>query len=274
MTEAKTWFITGCSSGFGRSIAEAALAAGHRVIATARDLRSIAGIECETCRVLTLDVTDPANIREAIAEAGSFDVLVNNAGYGLLGAVEECDDDQIRRSVEMNFLGPLNVIRAALPMLRSQKSGHIINISAAAAISNYPGFGIYGGAKAALEFMSESLRLELAPLGIHVTLVEPGPFRTNFVTRSLEKASQPLADYDGTSGKFGRLIASMNGKQPGDPARAAKAILAITAVESPPLRLVLGKYANDKARRRAADLEKERSAWETIGLPTEFTAAS
>jgi NAD(P)-dependent dehydrogenase (short-subunit alcohol dehydrogenase family) len=268
----KTWFITGCSSGFGRAIAEAALAAGHRAIATARDVRSIADLESAACRVLTLDVTDAANICETIAEAGSFDVLVNNAGYGLVGAVEECDDDQIRRNVETNFFGPMNVIRAALPMLRGQKSGHIINISAAAAISNYPGFGVYGAAKAALEYLSESLRLELAPLGIRVTLVEPGPFRTDFVTRSLEKASQPLTDYDSTSGKFGRLIASMNGKQPGDPAKAAKAILAIVEAESPPLRFVLGKYANDKARRRAADLEKERTAWEHVGLPTEFTA--
>ena len=274
MTDSKTWFITGCPSGFGRAIAEAALAAGHRVIATARDVRSIAGLESETCRILPLNVTDAVHIREAIAEAGCFDVLVNNAGCGLLGAVEECDDDQIRRNMETNFFGPLNVIRAALPMLRAQKSGHIINLSAAAAISNYPGFGIYGGAKAALEFLSESLRLELAPLGIRVTLVEPGPFRTDFVSRSMEKASLHIAGYDSTSGKFGRLIESLNGKQPGDPARAAKAILAIAAAESPPLRLVLGKYANDKARRRAADLERERTAWESITLPTEFTAAS
>lgn len=267
----KTWFITGCSSGFGRAIAEAALAAGHRVIATARDVRRIADLEGPACRVLTLDVTDAVNVREAVAEAGQFDVLLNNAGYGLIGAVEECDDDQIRRNMETNFFGPLNVIRAALPMLRAQKSGHIINLSAAAAISNYPGFGVYGGAKAALECLSESLRLELAPLGIRVTLVEPGPFRTDFVSRSLEKAAQPLADYDGTSGRFARLISSMNGKQPGDPAKAAQAILAIAASENPPLRLVLGKYANEKARRRAADLEKERAAWETIGLPTEIS---
>lgn len=268
----KTWFVTGCTSGFGRAIAEAVLDAGHRVIATARDVRSIADLESEACRVLTLDVTDAASIRETIAEAGSFDVLVNNAGYGLIGAVEECDDDQIRRNVETNFFGPLNVIRAALPMLRGQKSGHIINLSAAAAISNYPGFGVYGAAKAALEYLSESLRLELAPLGIRVTLVEPGPFRTDFVTRSLEKASQPLADYDGTSGKFGRLIASMNGKQPGDPAKAAKAILAIAEAESPPLRLVLGKYAIKKARDKSAALLRDVEASESLAGAVEFTA--
>jgi NADP-dependent 3-hydroxy acid dehydrogenase YdfG len=161
----KNWLITGCSSGFGRAITEAALAAGQRVIATARDVRSIADLESNACRVLTLDVTDAENVREVIAAAGPLDVIVNNAGYGLIGAVEECSDEQIRRNVETNFFGPLNVIRAALPGLRAQSSGHIVNISAAAAISNYAGFGIYGGAKAALELMSESLRLELAAAG-------------------------------------------------------------------------------------------------------------
>ena len=274
MTASKTWFITGCSSGFGRAIAESAIDAGHQVIATARDVRSIADLEREgVCRVAALDVTDAANVREVLTEAGQFDVLVNNAGYGLIGAVEECSDEQIRGSMETNFFGPLNVIRAALPMLRAQRSGHIINISAAAAISNYAGFGIYGGAKAALELMSESLRLELAPLGIQVTLVQPGPFRTDFIARSLEKAAQHIADYDATSGRFARLLDSMSGKQPGDPAKAAKAILAIAESDAPPLRLVLGKYANDKSRRRGADLEKERAAWEHVGLATEFNSA-
>ena len=274
MTASKTWFITGCSSGFGRAIAEAAVDAGHRVIATARDVRSIADLEREgLCRVAALDVTDAANIREVMAEVGRFDVLVNNAGYGLIGAVEECSDEQIRGNMETNFFGPLNVIRAALPMLRAQRSGHIINISAAAAISNYAGFGIYGGAKAALELMSESLRLELAPLGIQVTLVQPGPFRTDFIARSLEKAAQHIADYDATSGRFARLLDSMSGKQPGDPAKAAKAILAVAESDAPPLRLVLGKYANDKTRRRSADLDKERAAWEHVGLATEFNSA-
>lgn len=274
MTASKTWFITGCSSGFGRAIAESAIDAGHQVIATARDMRSIADLERGgVCRVAALDVTDAANVREVLAEVGQFDVLVNNAGYGLIGAVEECSDEQIRGNMETNYFGPLNVIRAALPMLRAQRSGHIINISAAAAISNYAGFGIYGGAKAALELMSESLRLELAPLGIQVTLVQPGPFRTDFIARSLEKAAQHVADYDATSGRFARLLDSMSGKQPGDPTKAAKAILALAEADAPPLRLVLGKYAHDKTRRRSADLEKERAAWEHIGLATEFNSA-
>ena len=271
----KTVLITGCSTGLGRAIAETAIAAGHRVIATARDIRSITDLEREgTCRVAMLDVTDLANVREVITEAGPLDVLINNAGYGLIGAVEECSDDQIRRNIETNFFGPLNIIRAALPTFRAQGSGHIINISAAASISNYPGFGIYGGAKAALELMSESLRLELAPLGIKVTLVQPGPFRTDFITRGLEHAEQHIPEYDSTSGKFAKLLATMNGKQTGAPARAAKVILAVVDSDAPPLRLVLGKYANDKSRRRATDAEKERATWEHISQPTDFTSAS
>ena len=273
MTTPKTWFITGCSSGLGRALAEAALAAGDRVIATARDVSRVAELaRHDSCRTIALDVTDAEGIRHVMTEAGPFDVLVNNAGCGLLGAVEECSEEQIRRNVETNFFGPMNLIRAALPMLRAQRKGHIINVTAAASIANYPGFGFYGGAKAALEFLSESLRQELAPLGIHVTIVEPGPFRTDFSTRSMDRALHSIADYDRTSGRFARLIDSMKAKQPGDPARAAVAILAIAAAEMPPLRLVLGKYANEKARRRAVDLEKERAAWEHVGLPTEFTS--
>lgn len=273
----KTWLVTGSSSGFGRAIVEAALAAGHRVIATARDIRSIAELErAGSCHVMTLDVTEvaeiPAIIREAAQVWGSIDVLVNNAGYGLIGAVEECGDEQIRRNFETNFFGPMNVIRAALPVLRDQKSGCIVNISAAAAIANYAGFGIYGAAKAALEMMSESLRTELAPLGIRVMLVQPGPFRTDFISRSLDRADLRLEDYDRTSGKFARFLETIDGKQPGDPARAAKAIIAAIESDAPPLRLVLGKYANEKARKRYADAEKERAAWEHVGLPTEFNS--
>ena len=272
----KVWFISGCSSGFGRAIAEAALAAGHRVIATARDIRSIADLEKEgRCHLLTLDVTEPESIPGVVREGaevwGRIDVLVNNAGYGLVGAVEEGSDEQIRRCMETNFFGPLNVIRAALPMLRAQGSAHIVNISAAAAISNYAGFGIYGAAKGALEMMSESLRLELSPLGIRVTLVQPGPFRTDFINRSLDRAEGPVADYERSSGKFLRFLESMNGRQPGEPSKAAAAILAAVESDTPPLRLVLGKYAHDKVRKRIAEVERERSAWEPIGLPTDYS---
>jgi NAD(P)-dependent dehydrogenase (short-subunit alcohol dehydrogenase family) len=273
----KTWFITGCSSGFGRAIAETAIARGQRVIATARDVRSIADLEAEgTCHVMALDVTETAEIsgviREAAQQWGTLDVIVNNAGYGLIGAVEECSDDQIRRNVETNFFGPLNVIRAALPILRSQKSGHIVNISAAAAISNYAGFGVYGGAKAALELVSESLRAELAPLGIKISLVQPGPFRTDFISRGLEKAADSIPDYNGTSTRFAKFLESMNGKQPGDPVRAASAIVDMVLSDEAPLHMPLGKYVVKKLRDKAAALTREADKWETVAAGTEFSA--
>ncbi len=271
--KSSTWFITGCSSGFGRAIAEAALAAGQRVIATARDVRSIADLEkAGSCEVMALDVTDPENVREAISAAGPVDVLVNNAGYGLIGAVEECSDEQIRQNMETNFFGPLNVIRAALPGLRQRRSGHIVNVSAAAAISNYAGFGIYGGAKAALELMSESLRLELAPLGIKITLVQPGPFRTDFIARSMDKAAGEIADYQASSGKFARFLASMDGKQPGDPAKAAAAIVQMVLDGEAPLHFPLGKYVVKKLRDKAAALTREAEKWEAVASGTEFSA--
>lgn len=271
--KSSTWFITGCSSGFGRAIAEAALAAGQRIIATARDVRSIADLEkAGSCEVMALDVTDAENVREAISAAGPVDVLVNNAGYGLIGAVEECSDEQIRQNMETNFFGPLNVIRAALPGLRAHKSGHIVNISAAAAISNYAGFGIYGGAKAALELMSESLRLELAPLGIKITLVQPGPFRTDFIARSMDKAQGEILDYQATSGKFARFLASMDGKQPGDPAKAAAAIVKMVLDGEAPLHFPLGKYVVKKLRDKAAALTREAEKWEAVAAATEFSA--
>ena len=277
-TPSRVWLITGCSSGFGRALATAALARGQWVVATARRLESIAPLaerHPDTCRAITLDVTDSAQVKSAVAEAaaafGRIDVVVNNAGYGLIGAFEELGEEQIARNFSVNFFGALEVIRATLPILRAQGSGHIVNISAAAVISNYAGFSIYGATKWALEGVSESLAAELKPLGIKVTIVQPGPFRTDFISRSLERAENHLADYDRTSGKFLRFLETMEGKQPGDPARAAEAIIAAVESDTPPSRLVLGKYANDKARKKFTDAEKERAAWEHVGVPTDFT---
>lgn len=275
MDTSRVWFITGCSSGFGRALAEAVLASGDRLIATARDVRSIADLEqSERGRTCALDVTEAPSVAAArdfaLSAWGRVDVLVNNAGYGLVGAVEECSEEQIRRCFETNFHGPLRVVREFLPTLRAQGSGHLVNLSAAAAIANYAGFGAYGGAKAALELLSESLRAELAPFGIRVSLVQPGPFRTDFIARSLEKAAESIPGYERSSGKFARFLESMSGRQPGDPAKAAQAILTLVRAEAPPFRLVLGKYAHDKVRRRVAELERERSAWEPVGLPTDF----
>jgi NAD(P)-dependent dehydrogenase (short-subunit alcohol dehydrogenase family) len=271
----KIWFITGASSGFGRALAEVALSAGHRVVATARDVRRLSDLEDpQRCLTLALDVTDAhsrqAAVDEALAHWGHIDVLVNNAGVGLIGAVEECSDAESRENFETNFFGPLALTRLLLPSLRGQGTGTIVNMSAAAAIANYPGFGIYGAAKAAMEMLSESLRAELAPTGIRVMLVQPGPFRTEFVGKSLHTAQQSLPGYERTSGKFRQLIQSMNGKQPGDPEKAAQAILTAVATDAPPLRLVLGKYAHQKVKKRCADVEAERQQWEALGSATEF----
>ena len=274
----RVWLITGCSSGFGLALATSALARGHRVIATARHaspLDELVKRHPESCRVLALNVTDSAQVKSTVAAAvevfSRIDVVVNNAGYGLVGAFEELGEEQIARNFSTNFFGALEVIRAALPILRAQRSGHLVNISAAAVISNYAGFSIYGASKWALEGVSESLAAELKPLGIKVTIVQPGPFRTDFIGRSLERAESHLADYDRTSGKFLRFLESMYGKQPGDPALAADAIIDAVESATPPLRLVLGKYANEKARKKLADAERERAAWEHVGRPTDFT---
>ncbi|WP_415910930.1 SDR family NAD(P)-dependent oxidoreductase [Oleiharenicola sp. Vm1] len=217
-TNMKRWLITGSSSGLGRALAEAALQAGHEVVATARNPAALEPLaRSERCQVAALDVTDPASVRAALAQAGAVDVLVNNAGCGLVGALEECAESEIRSVFETNFFGPLALIRALLPALRARRRGHLINVSAAAAIANYPGFGAYGAAKAALEAASESLRQELRPLGIHVTIVEPGPFRTDFVRRNVAPATARIDDYDGTAGNFARLIRATDGRQPGDP---------------------------------------------------------
>ena len=276
-TPSRVSLITGCSSGFGAALALAVLSRGERVIATARNPDAIEELSAqfpETCRALALDVTDASQVKSVVAQAveafGRLDVVVNNAGYGLIGAFEELGPEQIARNFDTNFFGALSVIRAALPILRAQGSGHIVNISAAAVISNYAGFSIYGATKWALEGVSESLAAELKPLGIKVTIVQPGPFRTDFIARSLERAESHLADYDRTSGKFARFLETMAGKQPGDPVKAAEAIIAAVESDTPPLRLVLGKYANDKTRKKLADAEWERAAWEHVGLPTDF----
>lgn len=275
--EPRVWLITGCSSGFGRSLAEKAIAAGDRVVATARNVDALVPLlrlSPDSVALVALDVTKPDQVRSAVAEAhaiwGRFDVVVNNAGYGLIGAVEECSDAQIERNLETNLLGPIRLIRAVLPHLRAQRSGHLIQISAAAAISNYAGFGIYGAAKCGVEGLSESLRAELAPLGIRVTLVQPGPFRTDFISRSLDRAEQRISDYDATSGKFQQFLSRISGKQPGDPDRAAEIIVQMVHRGKAPMRLALGKYAVDKVRKVLRSREAELTEWESAAAGADF----
>ena len=265
----KVWFITGSSSGFGRALAEAALGSGYRVVATARNIATIADLATrwpQTAHIAELDVTVQPQIARVVQESvdvfGKVDVLVNNAGYGLLSPIEESSEAQIRQNFEVNFFGALNLIRCFLPHFRAQKSGHVLNVSAAAAITNYPGFGVYGASKCALEGLSESLALEGRAFGMKVTIIEPGPFRTDFSSRSLEIVSPSVPDYEVSVGKFGKLITGIDGKQPGDPAKAAEVIIQAVEAERPPLRLVLGKYAVDKTRRAMAQREAELKIWE------------
>ena len=276
-TSSAVWLVTGCASGFGRAIAQAALERGQRVVATCRRvevLQAWQDAQPDRCRVLPLDVTAPdleAQAARAVEAFGRVDVLVNNAGFGLIGALEECSLEQIRRNVETNFFGPLRLMRALLPVMREQGGGHLVNISAAAAIANYPGFSAYGAAKAALEAASEAVKAEAAVFGIKVTLIEPGPFRTDFIGRSMEKAESEVAAYANTSGRFRQMLERMDGKQVGDPEKAAALIVDLVMRGHSGLRVPLGRYAVKKIRDRAASVLREVEAVESEAVATDFS---
>ena len=279
--ENRVWLVTGCSSGFGRALARAVLERGDRLIATARQkerLQDLASYGAGACRIEALDVCDAAQVEAVIRTVresfGRLDVLVNNAGFGLVGSLEAVSTEQMERNFAVNCFGPLHLTRATLPLFREQRSGHVVNVSAAAAISNYAGFGIYGAAKAALEAWSESLALEGRAFGLKVTLVQPGPFRTEFIGRSLERVELELPEYAGSAGKFASFLRAMDGKQPGDPGLAAQAILQVVDAERPPLRLALGKYAVEKSRRGWAQREAELRAWEAVSLSADGSSAN
>ena len=275
----KTWLVTGCGSqqGLGWAIAREALERGHRVVVTSRQVEPLKVWEAEypgSCVVRELDVTAPdleALALEAVAVFGGVDVLVNNAGSALIGALEECGLEQVRRNVETNFFGPLRLMRAVLPGMRQRGGGHVVNISAAAAIANYPGFSAYGGAKAALEFASEAVRAEASAFGVKVMLVEPGPFRTGFIGRGMESAEQTLEAYAGSSGRFKQMLERMDGKQTGDPARAGRLIVDLVERGHVGLRVPLGRYAVKKIRDRAASVLREVEALEAEAVATDFS---
>jgi len=254
----RIWFITGASSGFGRSLAEETLKAGNTVVATARDVKQVADLEefyPEKALALTLDVTKPDQIASAvektIAKFGHIDVLVNNAGYGLIGAVEEASDTQITREIDTNVYGVLRVTRAWLPHLRKQRAGHIINLSSIAGVASMAGLGLYNLTKYAVEGVSEALSYELAPLGIRVTIIEPGPFRTDFAGRSADFAENEIADYAETAGNTRANIRGYQGTQKGDPMRAVRTIMGLVENENPPLRLLMGAIALGRYRTKA-----------------------
>ncbi len=277
MSDKRVWFITGCSSGIGRSIAVKALNKGYRVVVTSRNIDRLKDIKNdygEQVLVLSLDVTDTSRISGAVQSAlrsfGRIDVLVNNAGYGLVGALEEYTEEEMHENFNTNFWGAVAVTRLVLPVMRENRSGHIINISAGAAVNNEKGFSIYAASKAALDMVGEALSWELKLHGINVTNVVPGPFRTDFIKRSLKKAENRIEEYDNTSGKFIELLGKIDGKQPGDPDKAADAVIAIVNDENPPLYLYLGAYAYRTANKKISKIRKYLDDWEDIGLHTDF----
>jgi NAD(P)-dependent dehydrogenase (short-subunit alcohol dehydrogenase family) len=271
-----TWLITGCSTGLGRALASAALDRGQTVVVTARDAASIEDLARPhpgTALALSLDVTDQAQVRDVVRDAqdrfGPIDVLVNNAGHGYRAAVEEAEEDQVHELFATNFFGPAALIQAVLPGMRERRSGTIVNISSAGARSTPVGTGHYAASKAALEALTAALRKEVQPLGITVMTVEPGAFRTNY-KRSLAQPRHAISDYAGTVGARRNQDPAEHGRQPGDPARAAQAI--ITAVHSPdtPLMLVLGPDALTWFRDAMKDLSADVDAWEQTSLSTSF----
>ena len=272
-----TWLITGCSSGLGRALAEAVIGAGHNAVVTARNVTSVADLsDASPERVLAvaLDVTMPDQVASAMQQAqqrfGSVDVLVNNAGYGYRSAVEEGDDADIRTLFETHFFGAVAMIKAVLPGMRGRRSGAIVNISSIGVQLAAVGSGYYAAAKAAIEGLSGALRGELAPLGISVTVVEPGAFRTDFAGRSLAQSARVIDDYAATAGQRRKEHDTMHGNQPGDPAKAGAAI--ITAVESaePPAFLLLGADALAAHRYVADGRAKEIANWERLTTSTDF----
>jgi NAD(P)-dependent dehydrogenase (short-subunit alcohol dehydrogenase family) len=273
----KTVFITGASSGFGRALALAALDNGHRVVGTLRDEDSRGAFDAlhpQRSFGVLLDVTDLAAVERTIAQAehdfGAIDVLVNNAGYGHEGIIEESTLEDLRRQFEVNVFGAVAVLKAVLPYMRRRRSGQIINITSMGGIITMPGLGYYHGSKFALEGISETLAQEVRHLGIRVTAVEPGSFRTNWAGRSLVRAARAVADYDEVFDPIRRRRESNIGRQPGDPAKAARAILGLIGSEKPPLHMVLGSDAIRMVREKLRALSAELDAWEHVSLSTDF----
>lgn len=275
MSDSSVWFITGCSTGFGRELACAVRGRGQRVVVTARDTSSLAEFSSDDgCLIAPLDVTSPTQIGAAIALAearfGRIDVLVNNAGYGYLAAVEEGEEDQVRAMFETNFFGLAHLIQAVLPGMRQRRSGHIVNVSSVGGLIGFPGIGFYNATKFAVEGLSEALAKEVAALGIKVTVVAPGPFRTDWAGRSLKTPKNPIAAYAETAGARRAAIQNRSGHQPGDPQRAAAAIIAAVEAQQPPLHLVLGRIAYDGVRSKLHDFNAELETWRDVSLSADY----
>ncbi|MEB0039924.1 MULTISPECIES: oxidoreductase [unclassified Pseudomonas] len=278
MTQDKpVWLITGCSTGFGRELAKLVLARGWRAVVTARDPSTLADIvkgHEDSSLALALDVTNPQQIHDAVSQAnarfGRIDALVNNAGYGYLAAIEEGEDDAVRAMFEANVFGLVDMTKAVLPTLRKQRSGIIINVSSIGGLASFGATGYYHGTKYAVEGISESLAIEVKPLGIDVLIVEPGPFRTNWAGPSIKASATVIDDYDATAGERRRQTSQRSGNQAGDPVRAAQAIIDAASSKNPPLRLLLGKAALELARKKIESLRHDFDTWESTTLGADF----
>jgi NAD(P)-dependent dehydrogenase (short-subunit alcohol dehydrogenase family) len=276
-TSSPVWFITGCSTGFGRELAKLVLDRGWRAIVTARDrsrvIDLVEGHE-ENALALDLDVTDQAQIAAAMRAAddrfGQIDVLVNNAGYGYQASIEEGEDDAIRTQFDANVFGLFAMTRAVLPGMRKRRHGHIINITSVAGLVGFPGSGYYAASKHAVEGFSDSLAVEGRPLGIKVTCIEPGPFRTDWAGRSLQQTASTIADYEETVGARLKSTAAYSGKQKGDPVRAAQAMIMVTELEHPPRHLVLGAFGVDAVSKKLSDSLAEIEQWRDTSLGADF----
>jgi NAD(P)-dependent dehydrogenase (short-subunit alcohol dehydrogenase family) len=276
----KTWFITGATRGLGADIAAAALKAGDRVVATGRQRAAVSdrlGPDDERLLSLSLDVTDAAQAQAAAAAAferfGAIDVLVNNAGYGHIGYFEESSTADIEAQFATNVFGLFNVTRAALPAMRAARRGHVFNLSSTAGIRGIEAGSLYCATKFAVEGFSEALAQELAPFGIHVTIIEPGPFRTDFLTpESLKFAAREVPDYDARRAAMRASFEQRNGKQAGDPVRLAEAIVTLADETAPPMRFAAGAMAVNAMDAKIASLKTELEGWRSLGVATDFPA--
>ena len=271
------WFITGCSTGLGRALATAVLDRGLRAVVTARDPEQVADLAAghgDRALVLPLDVTDHAQVVDAVKQAeaafGRIDVLVNNAGYGYLAAVEEGEDDEVRKLFDTNVFGLADVTRAVLPGMRARRSGHVVTVSSLGGLAAFGATGYYHATKFAVEGLSESLAAEVAPLGIKVTIVEPAAFRTHWSGPSMRQSAIHIDDYAETAGARRAATTATYGHQPGDPVRAAEAVIDAVGAEEPPLRLLLGKAAYDIATARLDTLRSTFDTWRETTLGADF----
>jgi len=275
MPQSSVWLITGCSTGFGRELVRVLAARGHPVVATARNPATL-GEFASNPQVLTatLDVTDPDQIGRAVTDAiarfGQIDVLGNNAGYGYLSAVEEGENDEVRAMFEVNVFGLASMTKAVLPGMRARHSGTIVNISSMGGLIGFPGIGYYNATKFAVEGLTEALAKECAPLGIKVIAVEPGPFRTDWAGRSLKTPKTPIPDYAESAIARREDIQGYSGRQPGDPVRAAEAIIAAVEAPKPPLHLVLGRVAYEQVSSKLKNFSNELEAWRELSLGADF----